>query len=88
MDLDDTKSAYQLNSNRKQAAVDPNVRDLDTGKILHTDIHKYLETGAHVTCISCQHCIREKAKVLQFKYSKHLNTDYGSRFLNNSGAKR
>lgn len=39
-----------------------------------------MDKDAHVTCISCQECIKKKSKVLQYKYSKNLNTDYGRHF--------
>ena len=42
MDLDDGVSAYQLMSPKAKVA-DPDIRELDTGKILHTDINKYLD---------------------------------------------
>lgn len=53
---------------------------MDTSRYLTTDIKAYLEKDAHVTCISCQDCIKKKSKVLQYKYSKNLNTDYGTHF--------
>ena len=52
----------------KKRSVDT-VRDMETAKFMKTDINKYLDQDAHVNCISCQKCIREKNKLLQFKYN-------------------
>lgn len=40
------------------------LRKMNLSKILHTDINSYLEKDDHVKCISCQNCIKKKAKVL------------------------
>ena len=49
-----------------------NIREMDTKKFLQTDIKTYLEKDAHVNCISCQHCVKIKDKVLQFKYNRGI----------------
>lgn len=49
-----------------------NVRNMDTKKFLQTDIKTYLEKDEHVTCISCQNCVKIKDKVLQFKYQRGI----------------
>ena len=87
LDLEEAKSAYQLFS-PKIKVPDPDIREMDHAKILHTDIKKYLDSGAHITGIDDQEDFKEKKIPLQFKYSNHMKTSYGHKFLNNSGQKR
>jgi len=53
---------------------------MDTRKIVSTNVNEYLEHGAHVKCISCMNCIREKKKVLQYKYQPNIKSNYGANF--------
>ena len=91
MDLNqeaDNNPYQMLSPGRATKQVDPDIREMDTGKILHTDIKKYLDIDAHVTDIHTQEGIKEKKKVLQFKYSQHMNTEYGSRYMKSQSAKK
>jgi len=53
---------------------------MDTKKFLHTDLKNYLEKDEHVTCISCQHCVKIKDKILQYKYNPGLKSSYGANY--------
>ena len=57
-----------------------NVRDMNTNKFLQTDLKTYLAKDEHVTCISCQNCVRIKDKVLQYKYQPNIRSAYGATF--------
>jgi len=48
------------------------VRGMVTNKFLHTDMKEYLAKDEHVTCISCQHCVRMKDKLLHYKYNRGI----------------
>ena len=62
-----------------------NVRELDTKKYLHTNLQEYLEKDEHVTCISCQHCVRHKDKLIQYKYQRGLKSSYADTYANGFG---
>jgi len=64
------------------------LRNMNTQKFLHTDLKSYLEKDEHVTCISCQHCVRTKDKLLQFKYFPGLQSSYGANYKNSSNHKK
>ncbi len=61
---------------------------MQTNKFLHTDLKQYLEKDEHVTCISCQHCVRMKDKLLHYKYNRGLQSSYGANYVNSSGHKK
>jgi hypothetical protein len=87
VELDDSRSAYQLLSPGRVSQVGPaDIRAMDHSKVLHTDIKQYLDVDAHITGISTVNDIREKKKVLSYKYSAHMNSNYGSKFKNTKGA--
>ena len=47
------------------------IRHMDTSRYVRTNMREYLDKDKHVTCISCQDCIREKLEkrqLLQYKY--------------------
>ena len=56
----------------RQDMISDNVRNMNTTKFLHTDLNGYLKQGEHVTCISCQDCVRIKDKLLHYKYNPRL----------------
>jgi len=45
-----------------------NVRDIDASKFLSTNVKDYLEKDAHINCVSCSDCIKQKQKLLHYKY--------------------
>lgn len=49
---------------------------MNTEKFLHTDLQGYLKKDEHVTCISCQNCIRSKDKLISYKYNKRIQSEY------------
>lgn len=53
---------------------------MQTQKFLQTDLKSYLERDEHVTCISCQHCVKIKDKVLQYKYNQQMRSNYGANY--------
>ena len=53
---------------------------MDTHKFLSTDINDYLNKGKKENCVSFKEFLSEKKKVLQFKYGKNMNSDYGSHY--------
>lgn len=57
---------------------------MNTTKFLHTNIDGYLKDGEHVTCISCQDCVRMKDKLIQYKYNRQIRSNYGANFANKS----
>lgn len=65
-----------------------NVRDMDVRSIVKTDVNDYLEKDAHVNCISCVNCIREKKKVLQYRYNPNMSSDYSSHFQAGGSAQK
>lgn len=62
-----------------------NVREMNTQKFLHTDLKTYLEKDEHVTCISCNQCVRMKDKLLHYKYQPGITSSYGATFANTKG---
>mmetsp|Transcript_22805 Transcript_22805/g.30410 ORF Transcript_22805/g.30410 Transcript_22805/m.30410 type:complete len:161 (-) Transcript_22805:829-1311(-) len=68
--------------------VSENVRNMNTSKFLHTNLDGYLKQGEHVTCISCQDCVRIKDKVLQYKYNPSIKSSYGATYYSSSAQKR
>ena len=64
------------------------MRDLDASKYVRTDVKEYLEKDAHVTCISCVDCIKQKQKVLQYKYQPELKSSYAANFINSDDKHR
>jgi hypothetical protein len=56
------------------------VRKMATHQFMKTDINKYLDEDAHVNCISCVDHIKQKNKVLQFKYNPDMKSDYTAHF--------
>ena len=62
-----------------------NVRGMNTQKFLHTDLKTYLEKDEHVTCISCQNCVKIKGKLLHYKYNKNIQSSYGANMQNPLG---
>ena len=73
---------------KTEMATEDNVRNMDTKKFLQTNLPDYLKQGEHVTCISCQNCVRIKDKVLQFKYNPSIRSSYGANFTGNSAHKK
>ena len=61
------------------------MRELDTKKFLQTNLKEYLEKDEHVTCISCQHCVRHKDKLIQYKYQRGLKSSYADTYANGFG---
>lgn len=61
------------------------MRELDTKKFLQTDLNEYLAKDEHVTCISCQKCVKHKDKIIQFKYQRGLKSSYADTFANGFG---
>jgi hypothetical protein len=53
---------------------------MDVTSFVKTNINDYLEKDAHVNCISCVNCIREKKKVLQYRYNPNMSSDYSAHF--------
>lgn len=43
---------------------------------------------AHINCISCVDCIRNKNKILSFKYQPTLKSNYALNFLGNETKKQ
>jgi len=39
-------------------------------------MNEYLAKDAHVYCISCVNCIKDKHKILQYKYNPGLKSNY------------
>ena len=64
---------------------DDNVRHMNTQKFLHTDLKTYLAKDEHVTCISCQKCVKIKDKMVQYKYNQGMKSLYSANYANTRG---
>ena len=53
---------------------------MDCNKFLSTNIHEYLDKNKKENCVSFKEFLHENKKVLQFKYAKNMNSDYGSHY--------
>ena len=43
-------------------------------------MHDYLKQDAHVTCISCVDCIKDKNKMVQYRYNPALKSSYADTY--------
>lgn len=71
--LSSQRSNYQYGRKRGTS-------DIFSNKFVKTDVHEYLEQDAHVTCISCVDCIKDKHKMVQYRYNPALKSSYADTY--------
>lgn len=64
------------------------MRDINASKFVKTDIKEYLDKDAHVHCISCVNCIKEKKKLLQYKYNAGMKSNYADNYIKSGEASK